>query len=96
MRYGLRVEMPGVTQAQYDALHAQIESLVGDDTPSYLVHIAGPIEGGWCVTEVWASKADFEQFMVKMAPMMSSPDAPKMNIQEFTVHNCETRAQLPA
>ena len=95
MRYGYRVEMPGVTQEQYDGLHAHIGSVAGD-MPGLLVHIAGPTEGGWYVTEVWASKSEFDQFMARMAPMLSSPDAPPMNIQEFTVYNCETTAQPPA
>ena len=95
MRYGYRVEMPGLTQEQYDGMHAQIGAVAGD-TPGLLVHIAGATEVGWCVTEVWASKADFDQFMAKMASMMSSPDAPPMNIQEFAVYNCETREQLLA
>jgi hypothetical protein len=90
MRYGYRAEMPGFTQEQYDRLHAQLTSNHGS-TPGLLVHIAGPTDGGWYVTEVWASKADFDQFMSKMAPMMSSPDAPRMDIQEFTVYNCETQ-----
>ena len=71
MRYGYRVEMPGVSQEQYDDLHAQIAS-TADDMLGLLVHIAGPTEGGWSVTEVWASKGDFDQFMAKMAPMLSS------------------------
>ena len=95
MRYGYRVDMPGVTQEQYDALHAQIGAAAGD-MPGLLVHIAGPTEGGWYVTEVWASKADFDAFMAQMAPMLASPGAPPMHIQEFTVYNCETNAQLPA
>jgi hypothetical protein len=95
MHYGYRVELPGLTQEQYDGMHVQIGAIAGD-TPGLLVHIAGPTEGGWYVTEVWASKADFDQFMVKMAPMLSSPDAPPMNLTEFTVHNCETRGHVPA
>jgi hypothetical protein len=43
MRYGFRVDMPGMTQGQYDGLHAQIEAMAGD-TPSLLAHIAGPTE----------------------------------------------------
>ena len=95
MRYGYRVEMPGVTQQQYDGLHAHITSVAGN-SPGLLVHIAGPTEGGWYVTEVWASKGDFDRFMAQMAPMFSSAGAPPMNIQEFTVYNCETTTQLPA
>jgi hypothetical protein len=94
MRYGYRVELPGVTQEQYDAMHVQIGSIAGD-TPALLVHIAGPMEGGWCVTEVWASKADFDRFIEKMQPVLSGPGAPPMNIFEFSVYNCETREQLP-
>lgn len=87
MRYAHRIEMPGMTQEQYDDLHARIVSTVGD-TPGLLAHIAGPTDGGWYVTEVWASKSDFNEFMAKMAPMFA--DAPPLNIQEFAVYNCET------
>jgi hypothetical protein len=95
MRYGYRVDMPGMTQQQYDGLHAQIGATVGD-MPGLLVHIAGPTDGGWYVTEVWASKTDFDEVMAKIGPMLSSPDAPPLSVQEFSVFNCETRAHLPA
>ena len=95
MRYGYRVDMPGMTQDQYDGLHAQIGAMLGG-IPGLLVHIAGPTESGWYVAEVWASKADFDDVMAKIGPMLSSPDAPPMTIQEFTVYNCETSAQLAA
>ena len=92
MRYGLRVELPGVTQEQYDGLHAQLGSIAGE-SPGLLAHIAGPMDGGWYVTEVWASKADCERFMAKAMPAMTA--APTMNIQEFEVYNCETKEQIP-
>ena len=95
MRYGLRVDMPGMTQEQYDGLHAQIGAMLGD-VPGLLVHVAGPTEAGWYVAEVWATKSDFDNVMAKIGPMLSSPDAPPMAIQEFTVYNCETSAQLAA
>jgi hypothetical protein len=53
------------------------------------------MQGGWYVTEVWASKADQERFMEKVLPAMG-PGAPTMNMAEFDVYNCETREQLPA
>jgi hypothetical protein len=95
MSYGFRIEMAGMTQGQYDGLHARIAAMAGD-TPALLVHVAGPTDGGWYVTEVWTSKGDFDAFMAKMAPMFLSPDAPPMKLQEFTVYNCETQAPLPA
>jgi hypothetical protein len=54
MRYGIRMKLPGVTQEQYDVLHAQLAQ-IGADSAGFIAHIAGPTQGGWYVTEVWES-----------------------------------------
>ena len=54
------VGMPGVTQEQYDAV---IEGL-GSDFPGsgHLFHVAGPMEGGWRVVDVWNSQEEADAF----------------------------------
>ena len=95
MRYGVRLEMDGVTQEQYDAIHAQLAPL-GAEEPGFVAHIAGPTQGGWYVTEVWNSKADWERFMQRVAPLFP-PDAPRPRIvQEFEVYSRQTKEQLIA
>jgi quinol monooxygenase YgiN len=44
--------IPGMTEAQYRT----VREMLGEDLqPGNLVHVAGPIDGGWQVVEVWES-----------------------------------------
>ncbi len=46
------LNVPGMTEAQYRA----VRNVLGEALqPGNLVHMAGPIEGGWRVVEVWES-----------------------------------------
>ena len=93
MRYGVRMEMPGVTQDQYDAMHAQLAPL-GAEAEGFVAHIAGPTQGGWYVMEVWESKADWERFIQnKVVPLMP-PGAPTPRVvEEFDVYSRQTKEQ---
>jgi hypothetical protein len=35
-----------------------------------LAHIAGPVPGGWCVIDVWQSRAAFNRFGKKLRPVL--------------------------
>jgi hypothetical protein len=95
MRYGVRIEMAGLGREQYDALHGQLASPTAE-APGFVAHIAGPTQSGWYILEVWESKSDFERFMQeKVAPLMP-PGAPTPQIEEFEVHNRQTKGQLIA
>jgi hypothetical protein len=49
---GVVVDIPGMTEAQYRA----VRDVLGEALqPGNLVHMAGPIEGGRRVVEVWES-----------------------------------------
>jgi hypothetical protein len=60
----LTVDLPGVTQQQYDAiLQAMGRSLGSAPEPGQVFHVAGPYAGGWRVVDVWESQAAFDQFL---------------------------------
>lgn len=91
MPIGLRAKFTGGTQAQYDALHGQMG--VDQNPPAGMIfHMAGPIEDGWGVIDVWESRAAFDQFFSsRLAPALQelgdrtfqvAPD-----IREFPVHH---------
>ena len=95
MRYGVRMELPGVTQEQYDGMHAQIGA-IGADAEGFIAHIAGPSKAGWYVMEVWESKADFERFVQKVASLMP-PGTPMPSIaEEFDVYSRQTKEEMNA
>ena len=92
MLYGFRMELAGVTQAQYDALHAHIKTLT-EPSDRIVSHTSGPTAAGWFVLEVWESKAAADQFMQRVLPQLPQ-SGPPPSIQEFEVYNCETGDQL--
>jgi hypothetical protein len=95
MRYGVRMELPGVTQEQYDAMHALFAPMA-DEEPGFVAHIAGPTESGWYIIEVWESKAEHDRFMQEKVFPRMPPDAPEPRMEGFDVYSRQTRGQLHA
>jgi hypothetical protein len=61
MAVALVLDFPGGTKKQYDAVMRRMQ-LGGHTPPGGLVHIAGPLAGGWRVTDVWESLEQFGHF----------------------------------
>jgi hypothetical protein len=82
---GVLFEMPGFTQDDYDAVVAA----VGQEPPEgACFHIAGPIDGGWRVIEVWDSEEAQRAFQAERL----SPGFDKVRLERptpsfFPVHN---------
>jgi quinol monooxygenase YgiN len=94
MRYGVRMEFPGVTQAQYDQMHAVAAAMAGEAT-GFVAHIAGPTDGGWYMIEVWQSKEDHQRFMQSLVAKMPA-GGPQPRIEEFEVYSRQTKEQAVA
>jgi hypothetical protein len=67
MAYAIVLEFGGVTRAQYNAVNEKLgidmASGTGDFPTGLVSHAAGPVAGGWLVSENWESKAAQEAFM---------------------------------
>jgi hypothetical protein len=61
MAVAVLVEIPGGTKHQYEQVASQIFR-DGTLPEGWLVHVAGPAEGGWRVVNVVQSQEEFEQF----------------------------------
>jgi hypothetical protein len=61
---GFLFDMPGITQQQYDTVMRELRLNEPDAAwpPSMICHVAGPIEGGWRVVDVWESQEAAETF----------------------------------
>lgn len=69
-------EMPGITQADYDhlavALLAKLQGAAG-----FISHAAGPVQGGFLVTELWESEdAHSAWFEAEVRPSMPADGPP--------------------
>jgi hypothetical protein len=84
MAVGLLFEIAGMTQEQYEGA-VQAGGLEDRLPPGQLFHMAGPMEGGWRVIDLWESRADFDRFAQEtLAPAMGG-QAPVPS-QELPVH----------
>jgi hypothetical protein len=54
------VETPGMTREQYDASAREINA--AGPPAGIIVHVAGPVEGGWRIVEVWESQEAIDAF----------------------------------
>ncbi|HEX2393231.1 MAG TPA: hypothetical protein VHI77_09960 [Solirubrobacterales bacterium] len=91
MAVGLRMMFQGGTAEQYDTVNGHIRA--DEDPPEGLIfHVAGPIEGGWGVADVWESRDHFDRFLEgRLGPAIAelgdrAPQSPP-DIQEFQVHH---------
>jgi hypothetical protein len=80
-------ENPGMTQEQYDQV---VETLQRDGKTAQgrLFHLAGPMEGGWRVLEVWESQEAWDKFLREtLGPLLQGAGAPPPHQQLWPVHN---------
>jgi quinol monooxygenase YgiN len=56
----MTAHIPGGTQEMIDGLRPLLERIRSEK--GFVVHANGPVPGGWRVTEVWDSQADFESW----------------------------------
>lgn len=83
MAIGLRFEIEGMTQEQYDGA-IQAGGLDQGLPDGQIFHVAGPMENGWRVIDVWESREAFDRFAREvLAPAMGG-QAPQPT--EFEVH----------
>lgn len=80
MAYGLVLTFEGVTEEQYWAVNTQLginRDGTGDWPKGLVTHSGGPTASGWIVAEIWASKADHEQFMAgRLGPALGVVGVP--------------------
>jgi quinol monooxygenase YgiN len=90
MALALILEFPHVTQTQYEMA---LEALGGDPRAhGAQVHVAGPMEGGWRVVEVWPSQEAVEGFFGSETAQRAFQKAwiPPVQPTVFPVHRLVT------
>ena len=80
-------QIPGLTEDQYDKI---IETLQASSitAPGRIYHVAGPMEGGWQVVDVFESREAFEQFIGgSLGPVMQKLGIAPPPMTFSPVHN---------
>ncbi len=87
MAIGLLCEVPGGTQQQYDEIMREL-NLGGKLYAGQLYHIAGPMDDGWRVVDVWESREAFDRFFNdKLQRAMQNANLPQPRLSFFPIHN---------
>jgi hypothetical protein len=87
MAIAIVIEIPGGTQAQYETVMQKLQ-LGGKPPAGGLYHVAGPMEGGWRVVDVWESKEAFEAFYnAKLKKALQETGVPPFQPKVFPVLN---------
>ena len=76
----------GGTLAQYDQVTGQLD-LGGYSPEGNLFHVAGLVEGGLRVIDVWESEGAFQAFMAVLGPAAQGSGAPEPQVTIWPVHN---------
>ncbi len=83
-------EMPGLTRDGYDHLAAALLPTL-QSADGFIAHAAGPVEGGFRVTELWESEdAHTTWFTAHVVPTLPA-DAPPPAITFRPIVNVATR-----
>jgi hypothetical protein len=83
MAMGMLFEVPGLTQEQYDAVVRE----VGLPAPGQIFHLAGPMEGGWRVLEVWESQEAADPFYQRLGQALQNVGITDVQPKVFQVYN---------
>ncbi len=84
---GILFEIPGGTQQQYDAVMAKLD-LKNNPAQGAILHVAGPMDGGWLVVDVWESQGHFDQFFKsRLEKELKAVKFPPIQPKFFPVHN---------
>ena len=66
MAIAVVIETPGATKEQYEQVIRELGISGSQLAPGALVHIAGPIAGGWQVVNVWESQEAADKWNEKV------------------------------
>jgi hypothetical protein len=85
MAIGAMFERAGFTSDMYDQVASRV--VAEGPPPGCLYHIAGPVEGGWRVIEVWESEEDQRRFQEeRLNPAFEAAGVEKVMPRYFEVH----------
>jgi len=81
-------QAPGMTQAQYDAIMAELHSNPGFPDKALISHTAWQDGDTWCVVDVWESQEAFMNFGQQMLfPIFGKLGISVPPPQVFPLHN---------
>jgi len=79
-------EIPGYTEVQQDQIIEHLQR-GGKTAEGRIFHVAGPMEGGWRIVDVWESQEAVNTFFQELGPALQEAGIPATQPQFWPVHN---------
>ena len=87
MTIEVRMEILGMTKENYEAINSQLGPKV-NVADGFIAHLAGPIDGGYRVVELWQTQEAYGRFVEEvLLPVAQKAGLPAIHPQVLTVDN---------
>jgi hypothetical protein len=87
MAVAMYMNFPTASKEKYEKVMKEL-NLKEKLPPGLLHHVAGPLDGGWCVMDVWESQAHFDRFFKeRLKAAMQNAGVQPAQPKTFPVHN---------
>jgi hypothetical protein len=86
----LMMQFATMDRAKYDDVMKALDWQNTGSPKGLISHMAGPMQQGWGVVDVWESQADFDRFLemgLRRAFEQAGARMPQMQMTVFEVHN---------
>ncbi|MGF0177207.1 hypothetical protein ACQF36_44180 [Streptomyces sp. Marseille-Q5077] len=83
------IELPGVTEEQYQVNHASIHAATWWPAEGFISHAGAPADGGWLVVDLWESKEALAAFMDKAATIFEANGMPRVEPKIYDAVNVD-------
>ncbi len=84
------MEWSGVNEAQYQAVldELRITRFEGPTADGGISHLAGPVDGGWLIVDIWESNEAFQRFLADhLGPASAKVGVPQPSVRTFPVYD---------
>jgi quinol monooxygenase YgiN len=89
----MTAHIPGATKEMIDGMRPLLDEIVA--WKGFIIHTNGPEPGGWRVTEVWESQADFEAWFEASVKPAFSEGGPMPSIEFDELNDVVTPQATP-
>jgi hypothetical protein len=97
MAVGVLMDFASGENAAYDRVLERMGLTDGRPPAGALFHIAGEVDGGFRVVDVWESAEAFQAFAEeKIGPMSAAEGFPPPEVSMWEIHNTMSHAPLTA
>lgn len=91
----VKMDIPGGTAAQYDAVISRLDTAGAGAPDGRLYHVAGPTDSGWMIVDVWDSLDSFNVFTQILIPITQEVSLPAFQPVVVPVYNVIRGAVTP-